>query len=317
MSFNQPGPYGGQQPGPYGGQQPGPYGQQPPPPYGQPAPQPGYGYPQQAPPPPPGYPQQPGVPPQPSYGYPAQPGMPPAPPYGMAPQQPKKKTGLVIVAAVVAVAVIGGGAWYLMGDGGGAASEDTKGYKLVMPEAIAEYKKDPKSPTNVTDKAFEGEQKTNAEAMGVKNAHNVAAKYANGTDEKTAKQMNVNGLYGEIADPAKAVDNYFANVGKNKAAEASGFKYELVGSPLEFKPAGFSGATMKCANIKASAKSAAPAGSSAKDFTVPTCAMGDLSTLTSVNVVDPTKLLLGAPSATLDEVAAIAAKVYATTRVKA
>src|SRR5436190_1888155 len=48
MSYNQPGPYGGQQP-----QQPGPYGQQPqqPGPYGQqpPAPQPGYGYPQQAP----------------------------------------------------------------------------------------------------------------------------------------------------------------------------------------------------------------------------------------------------------------------------
>ncbi|MFF1376636.1 hypothetical protein [Streptomyces sp. NPDC058308] len=40
MSYNQPGPYGGQQP-----QQPGPYGQQPqqPGPYGQPpqAPQPG------------------------------------------------------------------------------------------------------------------------------------------------------------------------------------------------------------------------------------------------------------------------------------
>ncbi|MFC9626076.1 hypothetical protein ACFTXM_40990 [Streptomyces sp. NPDC056930] len=116
MSYNQPGPYGGQppqgQPGPYGGQppqgQPGPYGGQPPqgqpgpyggqPPQGQPGPygqqpgpyggqppqgQPGYGYPQQAP---------QGVPPQqqpqPGYGYPQaqQPGpygqQPPTPPYG-------------------------------------------------------------------------------------------------------------------------------------------------------------------------------------------------------------------------------------------
>ncbi|MEV7196565.1 hypothetical protein AB0N81_32910 [Streptomyces sp. NPDC093510] len=146
MSYNQPGPYGGQQPqqpGPYGGQQPqqpGPYGQQPqqPGPYGQQpqAPQPGYGYPQQAPPPQPqpqpgyGYPQQA---PQPGpYSQPQQPGpygqVPPQPPYGQQPQAPygqvpppppgggKKKTGLIIAAvAVVAAAAVGG---YLVLAGG-------------------------------------------------------------------------------------------------------------------------------------------------------------------------------------------------------
>ncbi|MEV5887631.1 hypothetical protein AB0L74_34215 [Streptomyces sp. NPDC052020] len=156
MSYDQPGPYGGQrpqQPGPYG--RPGPYGQPPQAPqpgYGQPpqAPQPGYGYPPQAPPAPPqpgyGYPQQPpqGVPPQapPPYGqqpapYGQQPPQQPAPygqqppqqhPYGQAPygmpQPPapgggKKKTGLII-GAVAVVAAIGVGAYVVLGPGGGA-----------------------------------------------------------------------------------------------------------------------------------------------------------------------------------------------------
>ncbi|WP_151773219.1 hypothetical protein [Streptomyces abyssomicinicus] len=125
MSYNQPGPYGGQpqQPGPYGqpGAQPGPYGQpagqpggqpgpygqpggQQPGPYGQPGgQQPGqpgpYGAPapqqqppqQQQPQPGYGYPQQ--QPPQhaqqQSYGYPQQPGVPPqGNPYGQQPGQP-------------------------------------------------------------------------------------------------------------------------------------------------------------------------------------------------------------------------------------
>ncbi|MFI5566586.1 hypothetical protein ACIA6T_04260 [Streptomyces sp. NPDC051740] len=63
MSYDQPGPYGGQQPGPYG---------QPPQ-----VPRPGYGSPRQAPPPGrPGY----GRPRQPPYGQQPQHGMPPQPP---------------------------------------------------------------------------------------------------------------------------------------------------------------------------------------------------------------------------------------------
>ncbi|WP_405687941.1 hypothetical protein [Streptomyces sp. NBC_00057] len=176
MSYNQPGPYGGQppqgQPGPYGGQppqgQPGPYGQQPgpyggQPPQGQPGPygqqpgpyggqppqgppqgQPGYGYPQQAP---------QGVPPQqqpqPGYGYPQaqQPGpygqQPQAPygqaPYGtvpMPPVQPKKKTGLIIGGAVVALAVIAGGVYFLTSGGGSDTLSDDGPHKLTTPTKV-------------------------------------------------------------------------------------------------------------------------------------------------------------------------------------
>ncbi|WP_338676671.1 hypothetical protein V1460_29660 [Streptomyces sp. SCSIO 30461] len=170
MSYNQPGPYGGQppqQPGPYGGQppqQPGPYGGGQPGPYGRPpqAPaQPGYGYPQTPPQSGYGYPQ---APPQPGYGYPGQPpqqqpgpyGQPPhqqgpygqplqQPPYGAGPgvypappaQGGGKKVGLIIggVAVVAAIAV---GAYFVFG--GGATLADDGPHKLTTPaKVLGEY----------------------------------------------------------------------------------------------------------------------------------------------------------------------------------
>ncbi|MFG2994768.1 hypothetical protein ACGFZK_36655 [Streptomyces sp. NPDC048257] len=318
MSYNQPGPYGQQ---PQQPQQPGPYGQQPPPPpgpYGQPAPQPGpYGQPA-APQPGYGYPQQPGVPPQ---GYPQQP---PTPAYGYPQQQapyggqpPKKSKAGVIIGVVVAVAVIAGGGWYLLGGGaGGTISADTKGYKLSYPAAVDSYQKAPDaSGAPAADAPVTGEGKAKAEALGVQNAHNATAKYQIGTDGK-GKQLAANGLWGEIADPEKAVDGYYAGIGQNnKETEKLGFKYELVGTPKEFSPAGFKGAVMKCANIKMI--STKPTSKTPKDIEVPSCAWADHSTLVGVNAADPATFLLGGSSGTLDEVATLTAKLYNTSRTKA
>ncbi|MFE9632945.1 hypothetical protein [Streptomyces sp. NPDC006463] len=305
MSYNQPGPYG-QQP-----QQPGPYGQQTPPPgpYGQPAPQPGYGYPQQPPGvPPQGYPQQP---PTPAYGYPQQ-----QAPYGGQP--PKKSKAGVIIAVVVAVAVIAGAGWYFtQGGGAGSVAADTKGYKLAYPAAVDSYQKAPDAAgAPAGDAPVTGEGKTKAEALGVQNGHNATAKYQMGTDKK-GKQLAANGLWGEIADPAKAVDAYYAGISQNnKETEKLGFKYELVGTPKEFTPAGFKGAVMKCANIKM-INTKPTTGKEPKDIEVPSCAWGDHSTLVGVNAVDPATFLLGGSSGTLDEVAALTAKLYNTSRTKA
>ncbi|MEU9145790.1 hypothetical protein [Streptomyces sp. NPDC048349] len=305
MSYNQPGPYG-QQP-----QQPGPYGQQPPPPpgpYGQPAPQPGYGYPQQPGVPPQGYPQQQ----QPGYGY-------QQPPYGgMPPQEPKKSKAGVITAVVVAIAVIAGGGWYFLGGGaGGAIAADTKGYKLSYPAAVDSYQKAPDaSGAPAADTPVTGEGKAKAEALGVQNAHNATAKYRIGNDDK-GKQLAANGLWGEIADPEKAVDGYYAGIGQNnKETEKLGFKYELVGAPKEFTPAGFEGAVMKCANIKMISTKPGT-GKTPKDAEIPSCAWGDHSTLVGINAADPAAVVLGGSSGTLDEVAALAAKLYNTSRTKA
>ncbi|MET9605352.1 hypothetical protein ABZZ17_09820 [Streptomyces sp. NPDC006512] len=315
MSFNQPGPYG-QQP-----QQPGPYGQQPPPPpgpYGQPAPQPGYGYPQQAPPPPgypqqpPAYGQQPGYPQQPpAYGYQQPQGQ---PPYGgMPPQNPPKKSKAgVIIGVVVAVAVIAGGGWYFLGSGSsGSVSDATKGYKLVAPETVNDFKKDPKyQQKDMTDK-----DRQEAEAAGIKNATSVGMNYQSGdpTNPMSAKALNFSGLYGDIADPEKTVDGYFAmaklNMGKDGKSSA-----ELIGSPKSVTPAGFEGAVMKCQEVKFVSKDTTTKGP--KEATLPICIWGDYSTLGVVTASDVAALFAGKPGYTLEQNGELAAKLYNTARVK-
>lgn len=321
MSYNQPGPYGGQQPqqpGPYGQQpqQPNPYGGQQPGPYGQ---QPGYGYPQQAPQgvPQQGYPQQPpGFPQQqqaPYGGYQQQ------PPYGggMPPQQPPKKSKAgVIIAVVLAVAVIGGGAWYFTKGGGASASisADTKGYKLVAPAAVDEFKKDPKSkPEEFTDK-----DRKEAEAVGVKNPTQVAQAYQSGDPKNplAVKALNFQGVYGEIADPEKAVDAYFAMAKADSMKSEDDGQAELVGSPKVMNPAGFKGAVMKCQELKLTPKKSETSPLT-KPFTIPVCIWGDYSTLSIVSMVDFASVMGGTQSFTLEQTAGYTAKLYNTARSKA
>ncbi|MER5733156.1 hypothetical protein ABT084_33310 [Streptomyces sp. NPDC002138] len=333
MSYNQPGPYGNQQPqqpGPYGGQ-PGPYGQQP-------APQPGYGYPQQ-PPAPQGYPQQqpgyqqPGYPQQPpaapGYGYPQQqPGVPPQgyPQQGFQQpgyQQPpkKSKTGVIILSVIVAVAVIGGAGYYFTkgggSSGGGTVAADTKGYKLAYPASVDEYQTDPKNPPSKSDAPLTGESKTTIEALGVKNPHNTTASYQSGTSP-AIKQVTAFGMWGEIADPAKAVDAYFANVAvsSKKNGAAAPFTFELDGTPKEFTPVGLKGAVMKCANLKMKATKNVKPGEPSSAL-IPTCVWGDYSTLAATQRLDMAAMALGGSSGTLDDVSKLAAKLYNTSRTKA
>ncbi|MER8098447.1 hypothetical protein [Streptomyces goshikiensis] len=319
MSYNQPGPYGGQQP-----QQPGPYGGQPGP-YGQPpqAPQPGYGYPQQPPqgypqqPPQPGYPQQP---PQPGYGFPQQQQQ---PAYGMPGQQPPKKSKAgVVIGVVVAVAVVAGAGWYFTqgGGAGGSVSADTKGYKLVAPEAVDDFKKDPKSKPS----AFTDEERKEAEAAGIKNPTKVNQQYESGdpANPLTAKGLQFEGFYGEISDPEKAVDASFAQA-KNKMSknkDESKGTAELLGSPATMNPAGFKGAVMKCQEIKITPKEKASGASPnplSKPMTIPVCVWGDYSTQGTVMAMDLAAMLGGSKGYTLEQTADYAAKLYNTSRVKA
>ncbi|MER7939559.1 hypothetical protein OG893_11615 [Streptomyces sp. NBC_01696] len=335
MSYNQPGPYGGQppqgQPGPYG-QQPGPYGQQPgpyggPPPQGPPQGQPGYGYPQQAP---------QGVPPQQQppqgYGYPQgqQPGpygqQPPTPPYGgqqaypgMPPQPggaPKKKTGLIIGAAVVALAVVAGGVYFLTSGGGnGDVADSTKGYKLTPAASVDDYKKDA---TKTSSDTLTSKEKTEAAALGIKGPHKAEAQYASGELEKnplTTKMLMLFGYWGDVSDPAKALDGMFAQAKMGMAASDDA-KTSLVGNPKEVTPAGFEGALMKCQDMKVVNDEAdGSVASGPKEMVMPVCIWSDYSTVGAVIGVDIGAAMTN-KSMSQDEVAALTAKLYNTSRTK-
>ncbi|MFG2144940.1 hypothetical protein ACGFRG_12170 [Streptomyces sp. NPDC048696] len=315
MSYNQPGPYGGQP------QQPGPYGQQPPtPPYGQPGqPQPGYGYPQQAP---------QGVPPQQPYGYPPQqPQYGQQPPYGapMPPAPAKKKTGLIVTAVVVAVAVIGGGVWFATKGGGGTGNGDvsasTKGYKLVAPASVGEYQK---GPASAKDSTFSDDDKKKTEAMGVQNPAQESGEYKAGDPKNPlgGKMLMLKGVYGDVSDPGKTLDATFAKLQQDsnddkKKSSDDGMKAELIGSPQAVKPAGFSGALMKCQNIKFTNTKPSATDKGPKTFEIPVCIWADYSTVGVVENLDMAQILgTGGTAMPTDQVADLAAKLYNTARVK-
>ncbi|MFD5202441.1 hypothetical protein ACFWM7_20325 [Streptomyces sp. NPDC058375] len=329
MSYNQPGPYGGQppqgQPGPYG-QQPGPYGA--PPPQGQP----GYGYPQQAPQGVP--PQQPNPYAQPQqpqgYGYPQaqqpgpygqQPPQPPyggQPPYGAQPPQPKKKTGLIVGGAVVALAVIAGGVYFLTSGGSSDVADSTRGYKLTPPASVEDYTKDASKPA--PSGPVTGEDKTEAEAMGVKDANEAGAQYKAGTEDNPLAQkvLIFEGVWGEVPDPAKTLDNAFTKAEKNmtKDTGSGGGKTSLVGSPKEFKPDGFDGALMKCQDLKmVNDKGDGTPTKGPKQFTMPVCIWADYSTVGIVAGLDVASALTE-KSVPQEEMADLAAKLYNTSRTK-
>ncbi|MFH8485716.1 hypothetical protein [Streptomyces longisporoflavus] len=311
MSYNQPGPYGGQQP-----QQPGPYGQQPgqPGPYGQQpqTPQPGYGYPQQAP---------QGVPPQQGgYGQPQQPGpygQGPQAPYGQVPPPPpggggKKKTGLII-GGVAVVAAIGVGAYFVFGGGGSTSVEDDGAHKLVAPASVGEYTKDESGsqpddggPVGATD-----EKK--AAALGVKDAEKIAASYKSGEALK-GKQMGFNGLYGQIDDPEQAVDNGFDNAHDEAAKDGGdnadeGGDISWAGSPETVEPAGLDNAVMKCqtAEVKEDGKT----------VEMPICVWADHSTYGVVFGIDMAAMMKGSGGMSKDDAAEFAADLRKAARVKA
>jgi hypothetical protein len=327
MSYNQPGPYG-QQP-----QQPGPYGQ------GGAAGQPGYGYPQQPPQPGP-YGQQ-----QPGYGHPQQPGQPPNPygqqqqPYGQQPygQQPYgqpgmpgpyqpgpgqgggKKKGLAIAigAVVVVAAVVGGVMVFSGGDDGGSTqiADDGKRYKLTTPATVAgDYNKSSSS----SGGGITSSDEDDFEKFGVSDPEAVGSDYKSG-EGMTSKQLQLNGVWGEVKDPEAVVDGAFAKIAeesKKDSSAGSSMKAELVGSPEKMSPSGLDDAVMKCQNTKFTPSGgSSSSGIPSKGFTIPICMWGDHSTIAYV-VVSDTAAALSGKGMSLDDAAEITAKVRKDARVE-
>ncbi|USQ88331.1 hypothetical protein NFX46_34030 [Streptomyces phaeoluteigriseus] len=298
MSYNQPGPYGGQQP-----QQPGPYGQQGP--YGQPpqAPQPGYGYPQQ--PPQSAPPQTPPYGAQPPYGQ-----QPPAPPYGQqppygqppygVPQPPApgggKKKAALIIGAVAVVAAIGVGAAFVLGgsSGGAGGLEDDGAHTLTTPKTvIVEYQR-----VGEGNQVSGSDTAKDMEKSGVKGGTAVVGQWSTAdfsnydpedpsslpsqSELLTAKGMTMVGGYGKIADPQDTLDKFFASIQKqvkDSSTSDTGTMQnaELVGEPEEVE---IDGAVAKCQSTKSTN------ALTKKESTDWFCAWADYSTVAMVSPGD-------------------------------
>lgn len=90
----------------------------------------------------------------------------------------------------------------------------------------------------------------------------------------------------------------------------------LVGSPRAVTPDGFKGALMKCQDMKmVNKKGDGTAANGPKEFQVPICVWADYSTVGVVVGVDVALSMAGKGMAQ-DDVAALAAKLYNTSRTK-
>ncbi|RSS47617.1 hypothetical protein EF912_26405, partial [Streptomyces sp. WAC07061] len=227
-----------------------------------------------------------------------------------APAPPKKSKAGPVIAAVVAVAVIAGGAWWFLGSGG-SVSDATKGYKLVAPQSVGEFQKDPK----YIEKPTTEKDKQEAEAAGIKNPTQVGMDYFSGDQKNplTLKGVNFAGVYGEVADPEKTVDGFFAKAQLQLAKDGKS-DVQLIGSPKEISPDGFEDAVMKCQEVKITSKD--PNTKGPKEATLPVCIWADYSTVARVTASDVAALLTGKPGYTLEQNAELAAKLYKTARVK-
>ncbi|MBW1598498.1 hypothetical protein [Streptomyces sp. JJ38] len=272
----QPNPYGAPQPPPqpYGQQHPGqPY----PPPQG-PGQQPGYGYGGQ----PAGYPGQAAQPlhgVHPGYqtgGYP-----PPEPRRGGA----GKAIALTVGALVVVGAVIGGIVFLTGGgDGGGADIADDGPHRLVAPESVGDYRlsedEDAAAEAGTEDEKFMAVM----QSLGVSDGTSVRGTYGTLSEEDAAepgdsasdnpltsmKMAFFGGVWGEVDDPERAVDDFFRFV-RSEAAKDEGSTTEFVGDPRAFTPEGFEGAVMKCQEIRDEQDGV--------KFAAPLCVWGDYSTV--------------------------------------
>ncbi len=232
-----------------------------------------------------------------------------------------KKTGLII-GAVAVVAAIGVGAYFALGGsrgGAGGSLEDDGAHKLTTPQKLlSDY-------SRMGDKggASSSDSMSELEKSGVKNGTNVTGLYStadlSGYDPNDpnssmpdlgalakAKNIYYGGAYGEIADPEKALDAFFAAFKKSAeekpSSSSSAPKTELVGEP---ESADLDGAVMKCQSTKG------------QDLMTKQerinwfCAWADYSTIALVSPTDATA------SVSKDVAIDITTKVRAEIRVKA
>ncbi|MFI9718267.1 hypothetical protein ACIHFE_01230 [Streptomyces sp. NPDC052396] len=325
MGFNQPGPYSQQPPvPPQPPQQPNPYAQGGQPPQPPQPPQAPYGPPPEQPNPYGPYGQQPAAPP--AY-------YPPMPPQPQPPSGSHTGKAVAIgIGAVILVGAIIGGVVFLAGgkDSGSSAKSDKqdkhvsasggqatptatpssnsntgmgtgKRYKLTTPDTLAvEFHK-------VNDrgaKDFDSGDKADFESMGVHNPDGTSADYQSGTDTATQKRLHFIGVWGEIKDPGKVVDNVLGSLQRRLGSG----KGQLEGSPQQFTPGGLDDdAVVKCQYYNLPIAS--------KNLKVPLCVWADHST-TGVTMLTEAAAVLAGQDAPLDHGADLTSKVRHDARVE-
>ncbi|MFE0043105.1 hypothetical protein [Streptomyces albireticuli] len=189
-----------------------------------------------------------------------------------------KTIGIGAGALVVVGALVAGGVYLL---GGGEESADAASYTVVMPDTLVDgkFKKD----SSEGDDKPEPPSDSDTEEMknfGIENAEGADGSYANAEKQS----LRVIGVHGDIPDPVKSVETMLAKMEKEQKDEQRipGAKTEK--TPYkDYRPAGFKGAVLKCADSKTTYTfdGGAPMGGALETST---CVWGDKGLLGMVTV---------------------------------
>ncbi|MEV1064239.1 hypothetical protein [Streptomyces sp. NPDC050263] len=125
------------------------------------------------------------------------------------------------------------------------------------------------------------------------------------------RTLLVDGLWGTIADPATALDNFFEAIDDGDQA----FSGKLVGSRVRFAPAGFHGVLMECQDADLKSMGSVKTRS-APAIRVPICVLADYSIVAAVAVADSHQIRNGSPGLTRSQVADLTADLYTSSRTK-
>ncbi|MEV0265063.1 hypothetical protein AB0I49_27495 [Streptomyces sp. NPDC050617] len=193
---------------------------------------------------------------------------------------------------------------------GEPAKYEGKRYRLTTPETVADgLKKESGSENeNAPGAAF----LSVFEKLGVSKAQGVGASYKGG-ENLGSKWLKFTGVYGDVADPEKTVDRYFASMasagGKNTASDKS-VKSEWKGSPTRLSVPGLDDdAVLKCQNVTYTSGKDEAAGR--KGMSMPNCVWADHTTV-GILVHSHTASMLG--EVPLETVGALSAKVRSDVR---
>jgi hypothetical protein len=214
---------------------------------------------------------------------------------------------------VVVGAVIGG--FFMLDTGSGSVLGDGKKYKLTAPQTVAtEYQK--KTTPGATEE-FDSTDLDEYRKAGVSNPEGVQGAYKAGMGT-TTKQLNFQGVWGDVKDPEQTLDAAFASIAAESQRDAgtgAGTKAEPQGSPEQVEPLGLDDdAVMKCQIMKVSLGTGSSTGRPS-EFESPLCMWADDSTVAMVSAQSSSAILTG-KGMTINEVADLGAKLRNDARVE-
>ncbi|BBA97422.1 hypothetical protein RVR_3160 [Actinacidiphila reveromycinica] len=213
----------------------------------------------------------------------------------------------IVIGAVVALVAIGAGVFFATRGGGSSSAlhDDGEKYTLTTPDTVAGTYTRADQSAGANPGLLDGDV-SRLEALGVTDPVQVAGTYVTG-NVATGKYLYLNGVHGDVKDPAKAVDGMIGLFAADRArARKDGSTIVPTGDAQSVQPAGLKpDALVKCQKVT---ETTPVDGQQVPNHTT-VCAWADYSTVGYLLAYDSSQSAMGTPAVSIPALAALTAKV--------